>query len=77
MMPTTLIVNQAAPGAELPNYSVVTIDSQRSVRNAAPDPTSRTQAQALAAYVVACQGGSLLAPGQTIVDPSGLTLTAA
>lgn len=74
MNATTLILNEGT--AETPLYTVVTIDGQRSTWNAAPDRTSLPQAQALAAYILAIRGGTLLTTGQTIVAPSGQTLTA-
>lgn len=74
MTTTTLILNEGT--AEEPSYGVVTIDGQRSTWNAAPDRSSLAQAQALAAYILAIRGGTLLTTGETIVAPSGQTLTA-
>jgi len=74
MNPSTLIINEGAPGKT--ELTVLTVYADRTVRNTAPDRTSMPQATALAAYTHTIIGGTLLTTGQTITTVTGQTFTA-
>jgi hypothetical protein len=71
MNPSTLIVSEP-----IDQLTVLTVYSDRMVRNTPPDRSSLAQARALAAYIQTVVGGSLLTTGQTVAAPTGETLTA-